>query len=134
VTVATVLYAGMWPLAFVLPRSGEGDPVDGVNLVGMATLVYLLVVIAACAWAQAVGSRRENRSGGQLPGRPAPGAGGPAPRRLSSADPGGQLPPADPGHRQTAEAARRRLPRPPLPVRGDCASGALAAGTAPAPG
>src|SRR5215468_8239821 len=25
-TVATVLYAGMWPLAFVLPRNGKGDP------------------------------------------------------------------------------------------------------------
>src|SRR5262249_28993425 len=31
-TVATVLYAGMWPLAFVLPRNGEGDPVAGVSL------------------------------------------------------------------------------------------------------
>ena len=133
-TMATVLYAGMWPLAIVLPRNGEGDPRDGANLVGGATLIYLLVMTLACVWAQALGSRREKRSGGQLPGRPPPGAGGQAPRRLPSAGPGGQLPPVDPGHRHTAEAARRRLPRPPLPVRGHCAGGPLAAGTAPARG
>ena len=133
-TVATVLYAGMWPLAFVLPRNGEGDPVAGVSLVATATLAYFLVLITAGVWAQAPGSRREKRPGGQLPGRPAPGAGGQAPRRLPSAGPGRQLPPVDPGHRHDAEAARRRLPRLPLPVRGHCAGGALAAGTAPARG
>ena len=79
-TVATVLYAGMWPLAFVLPRNGEGDPAAGVSLVATATLAYFLVLITAGVWAQAIGSRREKRPGGQLPGRPAPGAGG---RRLS---------------------------------------------------
>jgi len=61
----------------------------------------------------------------QLPPGPAPGPGGPAPQRL---------PPAGRGPRHTAEAARRRLPRPPLPVRGHCAGGALAAETAPASG
>ena len=75
-TVATVLYAGMWPLAAVLPGSSEGDPRDGVNLVGMATLIYLLVFVSACVWAQALGPPGEKRSGGQLPQRPAPGAGG----------------------------------------------------------
>src|SRR5215471_2649345 len=129
-TVATVLYAGMWPLAFVLPRNGEGDPVAGVSLVATATLAYFLVLITACVWAQAPGSRREKRSGGQLPGRPAPGAGGQAPRRPSSADPGEQLPPVDPDHRHAAEAGRRHLPCPPLPVHGHCAGGTLAAGPA----
>jgi Domain of unknown function (DUF1707) len=134
-TVATVLYAGTWPLALVLPRtSDEGDPVDGMNLVGGAFLVYLLVMALACVWAQALGSRPEKRPGDQLPGRQAPGAGGQAPQRLPSAGPGRQLPPVDPGHRHTAEAAQRRLPRPPSPVRGHCAGGALAAGTAPARG
>jgi Domain of unknown function (DUF1707) len=38
VTVATVLYAGTWPLALVLPTNSEGDPVAGVNLVASATL------------------------------------------------------------------------------------------------
>jgi AcrR family transcriptional regulator len=68
------------------------------------------------------------RSGGQLPQGPAPGVGGQESPRLPSADPGGQLPPADHGRQHTAEAARRRRPRPPLPVHGQCAGGALAAG------
>ena len=126
-TVATVLYAGMWPLAFVLPRNGEGDPVAGVSLVATATLAYFLVLITACVWVQAPGSRREKHPGGQLSGRPAPGVGGQAPRRPSSSDPGEQLQPVDPDHRHTAEAVRRRLPCPPLPVHGQCAGGALAA-------
>jgi len=129
-TVATVLYAGMWPLAFVLPTNGEGDPVAGVSLVVTATLAYFLVLITASVWAQAPGSRRGKRPAGQLPGRPAAGVGGQAPRRLPSADPGGQLPPADPGHRHTAEAVRRHRPGPPLPGHGRCAGGALAAGPA----
>jgi Domain of unknown function (DUF1707) len=91
-TAATVLYAGMWALASVLP-SNDGEPRDGLNLVGLATLVYLLVFVWACVWAQAVGSRREKRSGGQLP-------------------------PAGPGHQRAAEAAQRRLPRQPLPGSG----------------
>ena len=129
-TVATVLYAGMWPLAFVVPRNGEGDPVAGVSLVATVTLAYFLVLITACAWAQAPGSRRDKRPGGQLPVRPAPIVGGQAPARPSSVDQGGQLPPVDPDHPHTAKAVRRRLPCPPLPVHGHCAGGALAAGPA----
>ena len=52
----------------------------------------------------------EKRSRGQLPQGPAPGAGGQTSRGLPSAGPGRQLPPADHGHRQTAEAARRHHP------------------------
>ena len=132
-TLATMAYSGMWPLAITLPRTGDGDPVDGINLLGEATLVYLLVLVSVCVWAQVLGSRRERRSGGQLPGRAGPGAGGRVPRRLPSAGPGTQLQPADPGHPRAAEAARRRLPRPPLPVRGYCAGDALA-GALPARG
>jgi hypothetical protein len=57
---------------------------------------------------------RDKRSGGQSPRRPAPGAGGQGSRRLPSAGLGGQLPPADPGHQQTAQAAPIRGPRHPL--------------------
>jgi hypothetical protein len=53
----------------------------------------------------------EKRSRGQLPQAPAPGAGGQASRRPRSAAPGGQLPPAHPGHRHTAETTRGRRPR-----------------------
>lgn len=132
-TAETVLYAAMWPLAAVLPTNSEGDPVDGVSLLGPATIFYLLLLTCTCVWAQVLRSRQENSSRGQLPGRPALGAdGGRAPRRLPATDPGGRVPPADPYHRHTAEAARKRLPRPALPVRGHRARGGLATGTAPA--
>jgi len=52
-TVATVLYAGMWPLAFALPRDARATPGAGANLVGLATLSYLLILIVAGVWAQA---------------------------------------------------------------------------------
>jgi len=61
-------------------------------------------------------------------------ADGPAFRCLPPVGPGGQLPPVDPRHWHTAEAARRRRLRPLLPVRGHCADGVLAAGTVPASG
>jgi hypothetical protein len=66
-TVATMLdvgmYVGMWPVAFVLPRNGEGDPLDGVNLVGVATVVYLLVLSVAWVLAQ----ERPSRGGRSVP-------------------------------------------------------------------
>jgi hypothetical protein len=52
-TVATMLYAGMWLLAVALPRDGEGDAQAGANLVGLGTLLYLLVMTLAGVWAQA---------------------------------------------------------------------------------
>jgi hypothetical protein len=119
---ATVLYAGVW--VWALPH----------GLVGLASFVYLWVLVLAVA--ARLENRRDRRLGGQR--GQAPGAGGgPALRRLPPAGPGGpggQLPPVDPGHRHTAEAARKRRARSPLPVRGPCAGGALAAGTAPASG
>ena len=54
----------------------------------------------------------DKRSQGQLPPGPAPGMGGQVSQRPVSADQGRQLPPAGHGHQRTAEAARRRLPRP----------------------
>jgi len=127
IMVATAGYAGVWGyLLFPSPRGGEG------MLIIDSFQLYVLVLMIA-VW-RMVDLRREKRSGGQRPPRPAPGVGGHASRRLPPAGPGGQLPPVDPGPRPTAEAARRRLPRPPLPVRGHCAGGALTAGTAPASG
>ena len=96
------------------------------------TPFYFMALAVLCA--EALVSWQDKRSGGRPPRRPAPGAGGQASRSLPPAGPGGQVPPAGHGHRHTAETARRRLPRPPLRVRGDCAGGALAAGTAPASG
>ena len=114
IMVATALCAGMW--AFTLlspwPRDSEGDPM-GAILVPMLTLAYLYVVLVVAGIA--VADRRKKRSGGQPPRRPAPGAGGQASGRPPSADPGGPLPPVDCGHPDTAEAARSRPSRVPLP-------------------
>jgi Domain of unknown function (DUF1707) len=114
-TVATALFASMWAFAllFPWPRNSEGDPTGAIVLVPMLTLAYLYLVLVVVG--VVVADRREKRSGGQPPGRPAPGAGGQASGRPPSADPGGQLPPVDRGHQDTAEAARSRPPRTPLP-------------------
>ena len=48
VAAATALYLALWPLALLLmPTSGiDGEPNDAFNLMGMATLVYILALIA----------------------------------------------------------------------------------------
>jgi Domain of unknown function (DUF1707) len=43
--VATVVYAGVWPVAFALPHSGpDHDPHAGFALVVLATFGYLILV------------------------------------------------------------------------------------------
>jgi hypothetical protein len=86
---ATVLYAGIWPLALALPKDSDGYPTDGAGLIGTGTLVYILVLLVAFVWAQVLRPRREEQSDEQLTGWPAVGADGPAPWLLPSADPGG---------------------------------------------
>ena len=73
ITVATALCAGMWAFTLLCPwpRDSEGDPM-GAILVPMLTLAYLYVVLVVAG--VVVADRREKRSGGQPPGRPAPGA------------------------------------------------------------
>jgi hypothetical protein len=129
ITGATLLYALVWVYALFFPHGDDG-PVK-LQLVFMGGLAYLGVV--AVAVAVAAENRRDKRSGGQSPQRPAPGAGGQASRRPPSDGPGRQFPPTGPGHRHT-EVARKRRASPPWLVRGPCAGGALAAGTAPASG
>jgi hypothetical protein len=111
ITAATVLYAGVWVYAIAFPKGGNGP--SKFPLIFDSGFVYL-IILAVCVGLM-VALRREQRSGGQSPRRPAAGAGGQASQRLPSADPGRQLPPVDPGHQHTAEAARRRLPYPALP-------------------
>ncbi len=114
ITVATALCASMWAFTLLCPwpRDSEGDPM-GAILVPMLTLAYLYVL--AVVVGVAVADRREKRTGGQPPGRPAPGADVQASGRPLSADRPGQLPPVDRGHQDTAEAARSRPPCTPLP-------------------
>jgi hypothetical protein len=110
-TVVTVAYAAVWPIAFALPDSGpDHDPHAGVALVTTATFFYAIILIMFGT--QVLTDWLDRRSGKHPPRRPVAGAGGPASRRLSSADPGRQLPPVDHGHRHTAEAAPTVRPRP----------------------
>jgi hypothetical protein len=129
ITGATLLYALVWVYAMFFPYGDDG-PVKP-QLVFMGGLAYMGVM--AVAVAVAAENRRDKHSGGQLPRPQAPGAGGAAFRRLPPAGPGRQFPPTGPGH-QHAEAARMRRASPLWPVRGPCAGGTLAAGTAPASG
>ena len=120
IAAATTLYAGVWPFTFALPWpvNPEGDPPAAIiGLFFSTTLIYLFVVVIAVGFA--IAGWREKRSGGQLPRRPEPGAGGPAARRLPPAGSPWQLPPAGSGHQNVADAARRR------PRRRPCAEAAL---------
>ena len=111
--VATALYAGVWAFTFLppWPANPEGDPPHAV-----AVLFFLSAPAYLCALligvVNVVVLWQEKRSGGQPPRRPARGAGGHASRRPPTAGPGGQLPPGDPGHAHTTEAAPVRHPGP----------------------
>ena len=43
--VATVLYAAVWPLAFLLPLNSEGEPQGALLLVPSTTLFYSLLLL-----------------------------------------------------------------------------------------
>jgi hypothetical protein len=45
--VATVLYAAVWPLAFLLPWNSEGEPQGVLWLVPWTTLFYSLLLLTA---------------------------------------------------------------------------------------
>ena len=73
IRVATVLYAGAWPLALLVPwpKGVDGDSRMAAVLIFTATLVYLLVVLISVG--HMIAARRERHSGGQLPPRRAQG-------------------------------------------------------------
>jgi Domain of unknown function (DUF1707) len=102
---ATAIYAGTWLLAFFLPRTSEGDPMAGANLVVAATFAYSVMLVFAVG--RILTGWQDRRSAGQLPGGPGPGPGGQASQRPPTVGPGGQLPPAGHSRQHTAEAARR---------------------------
>ena len=117
---ASAIYAGTWVLAFFLPRTSEGDPMAGANLVVAATFAYSVALVFAVG--RILTAWQDRRATGQLPGGPAPGpggqapgSGGHAPQHPPAADPAGQLPWADPGQQHTAEATRRDPAHPPSP-------------------
>ena len=128
--------AGIWLVIAVAVPMVLSFPTGGGVLFLMVTPFYFMAL--AFLGAEIAASWHKQRSQrGQLPPGPAPGLGGQAFSRLPSVGPGRQLPPVDPGHRHTAEAARGprgRLSHPSLPVHRHCAGVALAAGTAQASG
>ena len=109
-TVATVLYAGVWPVAFLLPDSGQDhEPQAGIALATTTTLFYVLLVLTVGT--QVFANWLDKRSTKQLPQGPARGAGGQASPGLPSGGPRRQHPPTDPGRRPAAEAAPIARPR-----------------------
>jgi len=73
-TVATMLYAAAWPVAFALPvRGPEHESAAGLGLVFWSSIAYLIVLLFAGA--QLLADRQDKRSGRQPPGRPALGGG-----------------------------------------------------------
>ena len=44
-TVATVVYAAVWPVVFLLPKDGEGDPQGGLALVMLASFFYVILLL-----------------------------------------------------------------------------------------
>jgi len=108
--VATVLYAGVWPVAFLLPDSGQDhEPQAGIALATTTTLFYVLLVLTVGT--QVFANWLDKRSTKQLPQGPARGAGGQASPGLPSGGPRRQHPPTDPGRRPAAEAAPIARPR-----------------------
>jgi hypothetical protein len=111
IAVATAVYGGPW--AYVLWTSPNGDDNHAVGLL-IFLWIYGGFIAYLLAWFVAVVNmialRREKRSGGQSPRRPAPGVSRQASRPLPSVGPDGQLPPAGPGQQQSAEAAPIRRP------------------------
>lgn len=122
--VATAFYAGVQAFVFLSPwpAPSENDPARAKIALFLLSNPMYLVVLFICVVILIAG-RRERRSGG----RPAPsGGGGRASRCLPSAEPSGELPPADRGHQHAAEAERSRPPRPPRRPHGHHGDGALA--------
>ena len=44
-TAATVVYAAVWPVVFLLPKDGEGDPQGGLTLVMLASFSYVILLL-----------------------------------------------------------------------------------------
>jgi hypothetical protein len=108
IAAATAAYAGLWvSVVFLSNHTGQAPWAAPLIFGGFGVYVFILVISVA----HMVALRREPRSGGRSPRRPVTGAGSQASQRLSSADPGGQLPPGDRRHRHTAEAAPTVRPR-----------------------
>ena len=123
---ATALYAGVQAFVFLSPwpAGTENDPAHAKIMLFLSSNPIYLFVLFICVVCLIAG-RREGRSSGRPPRRPAPGAGGLASRYPPSTGSGG-LPPAGRGHQHIAGAEQSRPPRPPGWPHGRRRGGALA--------
>jgi hypothetical protein len=116
---ATLAYPG---LLAAVPPIPDGSPF----LVPVLMVMFALFGAVATGWLVLFHAWLAERAGRQstqgLPPGPAPGTGRPASPGLPASGRDHQLPPREPGSPYTAQTSRKRLPRPPLPVRGHCAS------------
>jgi hypothetical protein len=93
IMAASALYAGLWALV-IFVHKGLLDSV----LAEMLALLTVFILAGMIGFGIAkLASRHQQRSCGELPRRPAPGAGGQASGRLPPGGPAGQLPPIDDG-------------------------------------
>ncbi len=89
IAAATAVYAGVWAYELLLsPHGGNNHSAPPLTFRGF--IVYL-IILAICV-GHMVALRRQKRSSGQSPRRPAAGAGGQVSPRLPSAGPVGSLP------------------------------------------
>jgi hypothetical protein len=110
--------AATWACLLLVSGDGHYHGVPGANP-PYESWAFLPFILAAVAVFTAIGilgsavatSLEQRRSRRQLPPGRAPGAGGQAPRRLPSADPGRQLPPGADRRWHTADAAPVIRPR-----------------------
>ena len=100
IAAATVPAVGVWAAALLTPTENQAL----ILLFWIVSYVWLGIVILTGS--VMIESRRQKRTGGQLP--PAPGGRGQAPDRVIDADPPR---PGDHGRRQIAETSRIPVPR-----------------------
>jgi hypothetical protein len=101
--------AGMCVVIVVTVSAVLSFPSGGAAFLLFTPFFFMALAVFV---AETLVSRLDQRSRRRRPPPgPAPGLGGQSSRRLPSAGPGRQLPPAEPGHRHAAEAARMRIPR-----------------------
>ena len=105
---ATAAFIGIWPVMILTP---DGSPFA----IPIVVVWFVLAMAVPTGWLVLLHDWLDKRAGRPSAQGLPPGSGGEASQRPAPAGPAGQLPPAGHGRRHTAEAARSRLPRVPLP-------------------
>jgi hypothetical protein len=115
---ATAAFIGIWPVMMQVP---DGSPFA----VPVVVVWFVLAMAVPTGWLVLLHDWYDKRAGRQSAQGLPPSAGGEASGRPAPVGPARQLPPASHGRQHTAEAARSRLPRLPLPGLRPPSGGAL---------